>query len=63
MAIINRKDGIGEKEQREQKPYEPPAIIHEGIISTRAGSPGNGLVGGSPDGTLVDPADLFGDGN
>lgn len=39
--------------------YEPPAIIYEGTISTRAGTP----VGQEPtsrdDG--VDPADLFGE--
>ncbi len=39
-------------------PYEPPAIIYKGKISTRAGSPFP-----VPDGstTVVDPADLFGD--
>ncbi|MCL4262430.1 MAG: hypothetical protein KJ069_04415 [Anaerolineae bacterium] len=39
-------------------PYERPAIIYKGKISTRAGSPFP-----VPDGstTVVDPADLFGD--
>jgi hypothetical protein len=37
-------------------PYEAPAIIYEGLLSTRAGTflPGSQ----NPDG--VDPADLFG---
>lgn len=35
--------------------YEMPAIIYEGVITTRAGSP----VGG-PDKSGVDPADIFG---
>jgi hypothetical protein len=60
MARTDRKDRIEEKEQ-EKKPYEPPAIIHEGIISTRAGSPG-GLTGDAEN-NVVDPADLFGNGN
>jgi hypothetical protein len=48
------------KEKIEKKPYEPPAIVHEGVVSTRTGSPPN-LTGedGEPG---VDPADLFGSG-
>lgn len=43
------------KPQSEQKEYQAPAIIYEGKITTRAGSP---AAPGSGDG--VDPADLFG---
>ena len=39
-----------------QHTYEAPAIIYEGVITTRAGSP----LGGDGDGTVIDPADLFG---
>lgn len=37
--------------------YETPAIVYEGMISTRAGSPLSNPSGS--DG--IDPADLFGD--
>jgi hypothetical protein len=40
---------------KKQQVYASPAIIYEGTISTRAGSP---IISGAPDG--VDPADLFG---
>jgi len=39
-----------------EKAYEAPAIIYDGVISTRAGSPGGGS-DNNADG--VDPADLF----
>ncbi len=39
----------------ERAPYETPAVIYEGLISTRAGT----TVLNSDDGD-VDPADLFG---
>lgn len=42
-------------------PYQPPAVIHHGTITTRAGSP-FGLTG-DPEKSGVDPADLFGDGS
>lgn len=35
--------------------YETPAIIYEGVITTRAGSPVN-----DPDKSGIDPADIFG---
>lgn len=38
-----------------QRTYEVPAIIYEGTITTRAGSP----TGGDGD-SGIDPADLFG---
>ena len=44
------------KKQTDRAPYETPAIIYEGLITTRAASrtdPDNG-----PDGSL-DPADIF----
>lgn len=42
------------KEQNERAAYEAPAVIYEGVISTRAGSPV-----AAPDSNGVDPADLF----
>ena len=43
---------------QDKKPYEAPAIIYNGVITTRAGSP----TGGDGDGADgIDPADLFGD--
>lgn len=47
-----------ETQTEEKKVYEPPAIIYEGIISTRAGTPALGL---APDqGPGINPEDLFG---
>ena len=44
-----------EQDKKETEPYEPPQIIYEGQISTRAGSPL-----GNPNGVDgIDPADLF----
>ena len=37
--------------------YEAPAIVYDGLISTRAGSPLGGGSDNNADG--VDPADLF----
>ena len=46
-----------EQDKQVEKRYEAPAVIYEGAISTRAGSPlGNPT--GSDD---IDPADLFGE--
>ncbi len=42
----------------DQRSYEVPAVIYEGTITTRAGSP---VGGGGEEG--VDPADLFGTDN
>lgn len=35
--------------------YQAPAVVYEGVITTRAGSPF-----GNPDDAGVDPTDLFG---
>ncbi len=45
-----------QQEERQRLPYEAPAIIYEGELTTRAGSltPGSGLD------YDVDPAKLFG---
>lgn len=40
--------------------YEPPAIVYEGTLTTRAGSGPDGL--GTDRGKGTDPADLFGGG-
>ncbi len=37
-------------------PYEAPAVIYEGLITTRAGTP----TGSTGSDNAVDPADLFG---
>ena len=61
MATFGQAKGSTEiKEKQEKKPYEPPAIIYEGIITTRAGSPAS-LLEESKEGG-IDPADLFGNG-
>ena len=41
----------------DEKQYAPPAVIYDGAITTRAGSPLGGGNGDGSDG--VDPADLF----
>ncbi len=41
--------------QADRRPYEKPAVIYSGVITTRAGSGGTGSV---PD--SIDPADIFG---
>lgn len=42
----------------EERVYEAPAVIYEGKISTRAGSPTSVDDGAS--GHVIDPSDLFG---
>jgi len=44
------------KTLQKSAPYEAPAIIYEGLLSTRAGT----LLPGSQNPDGVDPADLFG---
>ena len=53
MKNSNRNEEIRTKSSS-ARTYEAPAIIYEGNISTRAGSP---LI--VPDSGDVDPADLF----
>jgi hypothetical protein len=56
---MKRNNLAPKKEQQvseERLTYETPAIIHEGTISTRAGSP----FGNPGDDPGIDPADLFG---
>lgn len=44
----------------DRAPYEPPAIIYEGLITTRAATLDNTGGGGSPGaGTGANPADIF----
>lgn len=55
---MKKREPLKENEKIEEKrPYAPPAIIYNGRISTRAGSP----LGGSsdPEAGAADPADLF----
>jgi len=44
-------------EEQVDQVYETPAVIYDGLISTRAGSPLGSKTGSGADG--VDPADLF----
>lgn len=46
---------FNQEEQTEQV-YEAPAVIYDGLISTRAGSPAGDPNNGA---SGVDPADLF----
>ncbi|MCB8944691.1 MAG: hypothetical protein H6658_13160 [Ardenticatenaceae bacterium] len=50
---------LKEKQNKRRLPYQSPAIIFHGTITTRAGSP---TLTGDPDKSGVDPADLFGGG-
>jgi hypothetical protein len=54
----NTKQAKPEKQADIRAPYQAPAIVCHGLITTRAGSPA-----AAPDGSGfgVDPADLFGD--
>ena len=46
---------------KKRLPYAAPAIVYEGQIEARAGSPGSGPAGGNNKGGAgVDPSDLFG---
>lgn len=47
---------IQKPDSDERAPYQPPAIVYEGVIGVRAGTPiaGRGPVPGT------DPGDLFG---
>ena len=51
---------VDNKKEDKRLPYQKPAIIHHGVITTRAGST-TGLIG-DPEKSGVDPSDLFGDG-
>ncbi len=53
------KDNTQNNSAPVKKAYQTPAIIHEGQITTRAGSPIS--IGTDSSSTDVDPADLFGD--
>ena len=44
-------------EEQVEQVYEVPAVIYDGLISTRAGSPLGSTTSGGADG--IDPADLF----
>ena len=58
MKQALKKEHVAEKEGTQKKlAYQSPAIIYEGMITTRAGSP----IGFGGDGEdSVDPANLFG---
>ena len=50
---------MNQDKERDEKQYEAPAVIYDGSITTRAGSPLGGGDGNGTDG--IDPADLFND--
>ena len=52
-------DSSSKGKDQKSKPYETPAIIYEGTITTRAGSGGEGPIA-PPDDNKVNPEDLFG---
>ena len=54
----NKQAEIVKEKETARRPYAPPAILYQGKITTRAGSPFP-----IPDGStgVTDPADLFGD--
>ena len=62
MRLVNKDPQQQTVNLENQGVYEAPAIIYEGIITTRAGTPtGGGSTGSEESG--VDPADLFGSGD
>jgi len=56
MQLIDHDPQLKNVNPNEQYIYETPAIIYEGMITTRAGS----ALPGGEGGDAVDPADLFG---
>ena len=54
--MVHQHGDIQSQENIEEITYSPPAIVYEGLITTRAGSPFS-----ADDGKDSDPADLFGD--
>jgi hypothetical protein len=50
-------------EKNERKTYAAPAIVYEGRIEARAGSPVGATDGEKDASTGFDPADLFGSDN
>jgi hypothetical protein len=58
MRAVEPKKG-DETKTKPRTLYRPPAIVHEGVITTRAGSPVSAPVSNDEG---VDPADLFGGG-
>lgn len=57
MRSINQQR-VGNSNER--LPYEVPAIIYEGLISTRAGTSLPGSSTNSSASKAADPADIFG---
>jgi hypothetical protein len=57
MKIVQQSSKAASKPSpKRDHVYEAPAVVYEGVITTRAGTP----IGGEQDGADVDPADLFG---
>ena len=58
MSDRKANQSTAENEKSVREPYETPAIIYEGLITTRAGSPNRSPSDGSES---VDPSEIFGD--
>lgn len=48
-----------ENRSTDRAPYESPAIVYEGLITTRAGTPDPGSVGDAAGDAGIDAADIF----
>lgn len=58
MKLSPENKQVKQETNVEVRAYEAPAVIYEGLISTRAGSPTSVDNGGA--GHVIDPSDLFG---
>jgi hypothetical protein len=56
MKTVNPSQKKEQQIRDERLPYEAPAVIHESLITTRAGT----VTGNPGDGSGIDPTDLFG---
>ncbi len=50
---------VSQRHENQRAPYETPAVIYEGLISTRAGSSIMGGAGNDASNAAVDTSDLF----
>lgn len=61
MSVPNNNQKPSKLKEKKRLPYQKPAIIYSGLITTRAGSPA-GLTD-TPEEFGVDPSDLFSNKN
>ena len=57
------KQNAVEKSHADRAPYEPPAIIYEGLITTRAATANSSPGDGSPADTGASPENIFSSDN